>query len=271
MPSPWRSHVGGGVAARRARRPSPAPPRGSLEREQAVEGERGAGRATPGRLPARTRAPRQRTRRASLPPCRRSNASTSSPSAAAASAAEPAGSSRPEPTSHASSAALLAHPGDELADLPERHPPLAGALDVRPARRRLRRMPPVEDERIAEVVAVRDREEARPEVVVLALGEGRVVPEPVRVEHLTVDHHRRVEERRREERRPAHGAGTRTASDGRDPRDRRPRSRSRRSRRRPLPGRSPCVPRAARATADARRRPRRGARCSARATRRSRR
>ena len=145
-------------------------------------------------------------RRASLPPCRRSNASTSSPSASAASAAEPGGSSRPEPTSHASSARSSLDPGDELGDLPERDPPLAGALEVRPARRRLCGVAPVEDEGIAEVVAVRDREEPRPEVVVLALAERGVVAEPVRVEHLAVDHHRRVEERRREERRPPHGA-----------------------------------------------------------------
>ena len=195
----------GGVALG-ARRPSPAPSRGSLEREQAVEGERGAGqrrpvvsprgRERPGSGPAGLAAPVPALERVDELAERVGRVGGRAGGQLAAGADEPR-----------ELGALLTHPGDELGDLPERHPPLAGALDVRPARRRLRRVPPVEDERIAEVVAVRDREEARPEVVVLALGEGRVVPEPVRVEHLTVDHHRRVEERRREERRPAHGAG----------------------------------------------------------------
>ena len=61
----------------------------------------------------------------------------------------------------------------------------------------------VEDERVGQVVAVRDVEQTRPQVVVLALLEARVVAERVPVEQLAVDEHRRVEERRAEERRPA--------------------------------------------------------------------
>ena len=260
---------GGGVALG-ARRPSPAPARGRLEREQAVEGERGAGQRRP------VVSPRGRERPGSgaaglaapVPALERVDELAERGGRGGSRARRQLAAGADEPRELG---ALLSHPGDELGDLPERDPPLAGALDVRPARRRLRGVPPVEDERIAEVVAVRDREEARPEVVVLALGERRVVPEPVRVEHL--DGRPSPSGGRTATRRapPTARRAPRTASDGRDPPDRRPRSRSRRSRRRPLPGQSPCVPRAARATADARRRPRRGARRSARATRRSRR
>ena len=70
-------------------------------------------------------------------------------------------------------------------------------------------MAAVEDARLGHVVAVRDREEPRPEVVVLALRERRVEAELVLVEHLAVDDDRRVEERRREQSRPPHGTGTR--------------------------------------------------------------
>ena len=68
-------------------------------------------------------------------------------------------------------------------------------------------MPTVEDERRGDVVAVRDVEQPRPEVVVLALREGRVVPELVPLEDGPVDDHGRMEERRREERRPTNRPG----------------------------------------------------------------
>ena len=176
----------GGVALG-SRRPPPPPTRerawsGSV----AVERERGAGQRA-ARSPPRARASAQAAaRRASRPPCRRSNASTSSPSASAALRRRARRERRdPSPDEPRELGALVAISGDELGDLPQRDPPLAGRAGASaPARRRLRGVLAVEDERIAEVVAVGDGEQPRPEVVVLALAERRVVAEPVRVEHL---------------------------------------------------------------------------------------
>ena len=56
-----------------------------------------------------------------------------------------------------------------------------------------------EHERLMQVVAVRMRKQPRPEVVVLALEEGWVVAEAVRVESLAVDENRRMKERRAEQ------------------------------------------------------------------------
>src|SRR5206468_10488857 len=78
-------------------------------------------------------------------------------------------------------------------------------LQVAPPLRRLPRVPPVEDERLRQVRALRDGEHARPELVVLALEVGRVVAEALLVEQVAVEQHRRMEERRREQQVPAHG------------------------------------------------------------------
>ena len=61
-----------------------------------------------------------------------------------------------------------------------------------------------EHERLGEVVTVRLREQARPELVVLAFEERRVIAKAVCVEHLALEQHRRMEERRAEQRVPAH-------------------------------------------------------------------
>ena len=162
---------------------------------------------------------------------------------------EPGGSSRPEPTSHASSASCSVSRGASVADLPERDAPLAVALEVRATGRGLRGVPAVEDERLGEVVAVRDREEPRPEVVVLALARTTCRSAArARSSTLAVDDDRRVEERRREERRPAHGARRPPASGGRGRAARRRRGRPSRFRRPPPAGPTPSAPRAARAS-----------------------
>ncbi len=96
--------------------------------------------------------------------------------------------------------------GGDAADLAQRHLTLKRALEVAAALRRLPWMAPVEHERLRDVVPFRDLEDARPELVVLALEVRRVVAEAVPVEQLAVEHHRRVEERRREERVPANSA-----------------------------------------------------------------
>ena len=95
---------------------------------------------------------------------------------------------------------------NESRDLPERDPALALALERRPSRGRLRLVLAIEDERVVDVVPVGDVEQSRPEVVVLALRERRVVAQAVLVQHRPVDDDRRVEERRREQGRPPHGA-----------------------------------------------------------------
>ncbi len=68
-------------------------------------------------------------------------------------------------------------------------------------------MHPVQDERVEQVRAAGVLEQPRPQVVVLALLEARVVAERVPVEQLAVDEHRRVVEGRAEEGAPAHLAG----------------------------------------------------------------
>ena len=53
----------------------------------------------------------------------------------------------------------------------------------------------VEDERIGQVVALGHVEQARPQLVILALLEARVVPERMAFEDLALDENGRVEER----------------------------------------------------------------------------
>src|SRR5206468_12176387 len=57
----------------------------------------------------------------------------------------------------------------DTRDLAQRDAELERALQVAPPLRRLPRVPPVEDERLRQVRALRDGEHARPELVVLAL------------------------------------------------------------------------------------------------------
>ena len=226
VPRPCRSHVAAGVALG-SRRPSPAPSRRRLEREQAVEGERGAGQRRPVVSPRGRERPRSGR---GGPRCPRAGARTrrrARRARAAASAAEPGG--------------QLAAGADEPRELGALLEPSRGRArrsarsatrrwharwSVRPARRRLRRVPPVEDERLAEVVAVRDARGAAPR--------GRS-PRSRRTTCRTGARARRAPRGR-----PAPSGGRtatrrappsarrarRTASDGRDPRDRRPRSRS---------------------------------------------
>ena len=65
-------------------------------------------------------------------------------------------------------------------------------------------MDAVEHERLGDVGAVGMREQARPEVVVLALLEAGVVAELLRVEQVAIEDDARMEERRAEEQVPAH-------------------------------------------------------------------
>jgi len=102
--------------------------------------------------------------------------------------------------------AVRIEPRRERRDLAERDSTLVGALQLGASRGRLRRVLAVEDERLGQVVAVCDLEQARPQVVVLALAERGVVAQPVRLEGSAIEQHGRMEERRGEERRPAHGA-----------------------------------------------------------------
>ena len=97
--------------------------------------------------------------------------------------------------------------GRERRDSPPRDPQLTLALELATPLRRLSGVHAVEDERVGQVVTVRHVEQARPQLVVLALLEARVVAEPVPLEEIPIDEHRRVEERRAEQRRPANGAG----------------------------------------------------------------
>ena len=97
--------------------------------------------------------------------------------------------------------------GREVRDSPTRDPQLALALELATPLRRLSGVHAIEDERVGQVVTVRHVEQARPQLVVLALLEARVVAEPVPLEKIPIDEHRRVEERRAEQRRPANGAG----------------------------------------------------------------
>ncbi len=84
-------------------------------------------------------------------------------------------------------------------------------------------MRPVEDEGLLDVVSIGDGEDPAPELVVLGDREGGVVGEPVPVEGLAVEEHRRVEERAS---RRAPGSGSRPGHPGRGGRGRaRPRGR----------------------------------------------
>ena len=125
-------------------------------------------------------------------------------------------------------------------DLPQRHLPLEGLLDVAPPQRRLPRMDALQDERLGEIPAVGELEQPRPEVVVLALDKGRVVTKAVVVEQLAVDEHGRMEERGAEEgEKPNRSGPDRVAVQrpGPSPR-RRDRGCRRRGRRGPEPRRS---------------------------------
>ncbi len=121
-------------------------------------------------------------------------------------AADPGSRGRPAPAHQASSARSGPEPRDERLDLAERDLPLTLALQLGPPSGRLRLVLAVENQRVRYVVSFGNVEETRPEVVVLALAERRVVAQPVPIEQAAVDDHRRVEERRREERSPADGA-----------------------------------------------------------------
>ena len=83
----------------------------------------------------------------------------------------------------------------DSADHPSRNPELAFALELSTPLRRLLGMDAIEDERIGQVVAFGHVEQARPELVVLALLEARVVPERMAFEDLALDENGRVEER----------------------------------------------------------------------------
>ena len=84
--------------------------------------------------------------------------------------------------------------GRDLRDLPQRDAALELALNVPSTLRRLALVNAVQQERVAEVVAVSVRQEPRPEVVVLALQIRRVVAESVQVEQLAIDQDARMVE-----------------------------------------------------------------------------
>ncbi len=191
---------------RRAARPDATDgrrPMGSVgSSERAARASAPPSAATSGRRASAQAAPR----RASRPPNRASNASTSSRSARQASDAAPAG---------AASAACTPReirPLDpevrhERVDLAQRDAAATLQLERRAARRRLAAVTCDKHERLRDVVAVRHRQQARPEVVILALAKRGVVAQPVAIEDAAVDDHGRVEEGRGEERRPADRAG----------------------------------------------------------------
>src|SRR6185503_2795467 len=91
--------------------------------------------------------------------------------------------------------------------LAQRDPAAKLELERGATRRCLAAVTAIEDEGVRDVVAVRNGEEARPEVVVLALAERRVVPQALAIEDCTIDDHRRMKEGGREQRRPPDGAG----------------------------------------------------------------
>ncbi len=91
-------------------------------------------------------------------------------------------------------------------DLAQRDLTLERLLQFPPSQRSLARMDALVDEDLAQVVALRELEHPRPQVVVLALEERGVVPKRVALEELAVDEHCRMEEGRAEQRMPAQGA-----------------------------------------------------------------
>ncbi len=99
-------------------------------------------------------------------------------------------------------------PRSDPRDLAQTDLPLKRALEVTPPQRGLRGMHALQDEHGGEVVAVGEGEQPRPKVVILALEEGRVVPQVVCRQRLAVNEHRRMEERRAEQRVPAQGQRT---------------------------------------------------------------
>ena len=88
--------------------------------------------------------------------------------------------------------------GRERVDLAQRDPAAKLELERGATRRCLAAVTAIEDEGVQDIVAVRNGEEARPEVVVLALAERRVVPQALAIEDCTIDDHRRMKERGRE-------------------------------------------------------------------------
>ena len=81
---------------------------------------------------------------------------------------------------------------EERVDLAQRDPAAKLELERGATRRCLAAVTAIEDEGVRDVVAVRNGEEARPEVVVLALAERRVVPQALAIEDCTIDDHRRM-------------------------------------------------------------------------------
>jgi hypothetical protein len=92
-------------------------------------------------------------------------------------------------------------------DLAQRDLTLERLLQFPPSQRSLARMDALVDEDLAQVVALRELEQPRPQVVVLALEECRVVPKRMALEELAVDEDGRMEEGRAEQRMPAQGTG----------------------------------------------------------------
>ena len=86
-------------------------------------------------------------------------------------------------------------PGCDSTDHPSRDPELTLALELSTPLRCLLWMNAIEDERIGKVVALGHVEQARPQVVILALLEARVVPERMALEDLAFDENGRMEER----------------------------------------------------------------------------
>ena len=185
----------------------PQPPE-PVDGERRIEPQRP--RREPRTVAARRHVPgRATTLRPSAPRRPRGGArtlSTSRPRASAAARRGPIGQRKARAGEPGELCSASSRSGNESRDLPERDPALALALERRPSRGRLRLVLAVEDERLVDVVPVGDVEQSRPEVVVLALRERRVVAEAVLVQHRPVDDDRRVEERRREQGRPPHGA-----------------------------------------------------------------
>ena len=92
-------------------------------------------------------------------------------------------------------------------DLASRDVELMSALERSPGLRGLAGVHAIEDEGLGEIGAIACREDTRPQVVVLALEERRVVAKPVPVQVLAIHQHRGVEERRAEEEMPANRSG----------------------------------------------------------------
>ena len=93
--------------------------------------------------------------------------------------------------------------GRDAHDLAQRNLALERALEIAAPLRGLARVHALEQQRLAEIPPFGDTQQPRPEVVVLAFGELRVVAKAAAIERPAVDDHRRVEERAREQQLPA--------------------------------------------------------------------